>query len=122
MRSSLITCAFLVVLHLKSFAVVGPPLNPLVAPGTVSANSATLVWNKPGEYLDVIRYHIILNGKEIGVSAKTNYTIKNLVPLKSYNCIIKAENKEGIQSANSEVVKFTTKATGKILEITAFGV
>jgi len=121
MRSSFIVCTFLIVFWLPSFAIVGLPLNPLVAPGTISANSATLVWNKPEIYSDVVRYHILLNGKEIGVSAKTNYTIKNLAPSKNYTCIIKAENTEGKLSANSAVVKFTTKVTGKILEVTAFG-
>ncbi|QIL38253.1 glycoside hydrolase family 28 protein [Pedobacter sp. HDW13] len=121
MRSSLIVCAFLIVFSLQCFAVGGVPLNPVVAPGTVSANSATLVWNKPVEYLDVIRYHLILNGKEIGISAKTNYTLKNLSPLKTYTCTIKAENKAGELSASSAVLKFTTKTTGKILSVTAFG-
>lgn len=121
MKSSLIIFAFLIVFSFQSFAVAGPPLNPLVAPGTISANSATLVWNKPKVYSDVLRYHIILNGKEVGVSAKTNYTLKNLIPLKTYTFSIKAENQQGALSASSTTLKFTTKATGKILTVTAFG-
>lgn len=121
MRSSLIFAIFFIVFGLQSFAKPGAPLSPIVAPGTVSANSATLVWNKPEVYSDVVRYHIILNGKEIGVSTKTNYTLKNLSPLKTYTCSIKAENKQGELSPNSTTLKFTTKASGKILTVTEFG-
>ncbi|SDD92356.1 glycosyl hydrolase family 28 protein [Pedobacter soli] len=121
MRSSLIISAFLIIFCLQSLAKVGAPISPLVAPGTISANSATLVWNKPEVYSDVVRYHVILNGKEIGISAKTNYTLKNLSPLKTYTCSIKAENKLGELSAGSTTLKFTTKASGKILTVTEFG-
>jgi len=121
MRSSLIIAAFLVVFCIQSFAKVGAPLSPLVAPGTVSANSATLVWNKPLGYSGIIRYHIILNGKEVGQADKTNFTLKNLDAAKKYTCTISAENKDGARSVNSAPVKFKTKSAGKTLMITDFG-
>ena len=119
MRAYLI--ALLTLFITPSFAIVGAPLKPVIAPGTVSANSATLVWNKPAVYTDVIRYHILLNGKDIATSLKTNYTIKNLEALKIYTCLVRAEGQDGTLSANSEVLKFTTKTKSKILNILAFG-
>lgn len=121
MRTYLIAFALLVYLLPSSFAAVGPPLKPVVAPGTVSSNSVTLVWNKPEVYTDVIRYHILLNGKDVATSLKTNYTIKNLQASKAYSCSIQAEDKDGVLSANSILLKFSTKAKGKLLNILAFG-
>lgn len=97
------------------------PQKLLIAPGTLSSRSAALLWDKPGDYRNTIRYHIILNGKEIGTSTRCNYLFNALQPSKVYTCTVKAEDKEGKQSLNSAAVKFTTKAAGKVLNVTDFG-
>ena len=97
------------------------PQKPLIAPGTLSARSAALLWEKPDDYYTVVRYHIILNGKDIGTSTRCNYLFNALQPYSAYTCTIKAEDKDGNLSANSMAVKFTTKVTGKVLNVTDFG-
>ncbi len=97
------------------------PQKPLIAPGTISSHSAALLWDKPDEYRNIVRYHIILNGKEAGTSAKCNYLFKALQPAKAYTCAIKAEDKSGKLSANSTTVKFTTQPAGKLLNVIDFG-
>lgn len=104
-----------------SFDTDNVPLKPLVAPGTVHANTATLVWNKPSQYQDVVSYHVFLNGKEVASSLKTNFMLKGLQPSTSYIGTIRAELKDGKLSAFSQKVKFTTKPVGKILDVTDFG-
>src|ERR1700743_2719578 len=74
---------------------------PVVAPGTVSATSATLVWDKPEQYAGIVGYHIVLNGKDIGVSAKCNYMLSGLQPLTTYTCVVRAQGKDGNLSASS---------------------
>lgn len=100
---------------------VEAPVAPVVAPGTISAVSAAIVWDKPEHYTDIIRYHILLNGKDVGTSAKCNYLLTGLRPVTAYNCTIRAEDKTGKLSAASVPVKFITGKQGKTLNVTAFG-
>ncbi|MDT3403717.1 glycoside hydrolase family 28 protein [Mucilaginibacter terrae] len=100
-----------------SFAAKAPK-QVIVAPGTLSAASATLVWDKPDQ---AVRYHIILNGKEVGAVSKSNYMLTGLTPSTAYNCVVKTEGADGKLSGNSKPVKFTTTPQGKVLNITEFG-
>jgi len=93
----------------------------IVAPGTISATSATLVWDKPDNFTDIIRYHVLLNGKDVATSAKCNYMLNGLSPQKAYSCTVKAEMKNGKQTDIVPSVKFTTKPLGKTLDVTQFG-
>lgn len=95
--------------------------NLIVAPGTISANSATLIWDKPEQHDNIARYHIILNGKDVAVSGKCNYILHDLLPLTTYTCTIQAEEKNGKLSTIGLPAKFTTKAKGKILNVSDFG-
>ncbi|WP_342647091.1 glycoside hydrolase family 28 protein [Mucilaginibacter sp. CSA2-8R] len=115
-----ILLALLLPLFNSTFAIQSPQ-KPLIAPGTLSSHSAALLWDKPDDYRNIVRYHVILNGKEAGVSVKCNYLFNALQPSKVYTCTIKSEDKDGKLSVNSTIVKFTTKATGKILNVTDFG-
>lgn len=120
MRNKLTLLFFLITKPIISTAV-DIPQKLIIAPGTVSWGTATLVWDKPEHYHNIARYHIILNGKDIATANKTNYMLKDLKPATAYNCSVKAEDKDGKLSANSIPVRFTTKAAGKIINITAFG-
>ncbi|QJD95243.1 glycoside hydrolase family 28 protein [Mucilaginibacter robiniae] len=92
----------------------------LVAPGTLSATSATLIWDKPERQLNISQYHIILNGKEVATSTQCNYTLHDLQPTKAYNCIIRFEDNQGKLLSFGSTVKFKTAFTGKILNVTDF--
>lgn len=100
---------------------VQPPVKPMVAPGTISSSSVTVLWDKPGVYKDVVRYHIRLNGKEIANAGRCNYMFTNLKPSTAYSCTIQSEDKNGKLSSNSITVAFTTRAEEKVLDITTFG-
>lgn len=115
---------FLIVILLlanRSFASPGTPLNPLIAPGTLAATSATLVWDKPECYDDIVCYHLFLDGKKIGTSTKCNYRLEGLEPASWYSLSVKAEDKSGELSPETTPVKFKTQLQGKVLNITDFG-
>jgi polygalacturonase len=97
------------------------PLHLVVAPGTISANSATLVWDKPDHYADITRYHVFLNGKDIAVSNRCNYRLTGLKPSGAYQAYVKAEDRTGHLSAASSIVKFTSLIMGKVLDIMQYG-
>lgn len=97
-------------------------LKLIIAPGSLSANSATLIWDKPHDYRDIKAYHIIVNGKDAATALKCNFILNSLSSSTKYQCIIRAEYKAaGKFSTIGNKVKFTTKAQGKTLDITAFG-
>jgi exo-poly-alpha-galacturonosidase len=93
----------------------------IIAPGTVSANSVALVWDKPENFAGIVKYHIMLNGKDAGISNKCNYQLGNLKPQTLYTCRVLAEGKDSKLVPVGPAVKFTTKPRGKVLDITTFG-
>jgi exo-poly-alpha-galacturonosidase len=120
MRKITLVLALLYLPLFSAFAMETPG-KLIVAPGTVSANSAALVWDKPENFAAIVKYHVMLNGKDAGTSNKCNYQLNNLKPQAAYTCSILAENKNGKLVPLGPVVKLTTKAKGKILDITTFG-
>jgi hypothetical protein len=103
------------------FAAPETPLNPVIAPGTLAATSATLVWDKPEHYSDIVQYRLFLNGKEVGISTKCNYRFTELKPLSKYKLSVKAEDKSGKLSPATSPVKFITLKQGKTLNVIDFG-
>lgn len=119
MKRIIIFVGFLTILSLTVCAETLQKL--LVAPGTVSATTATLLWDKPENYAQILRYHIIVNGKDVVTANKCNFLLHDLSPLTAYNCSISAEDKNGKRSLITTSVQFKTKAQGKTLNITDFG-
>jgi len=74
----LIVC-FLFIQSLRVSAVSAHNFNLIIAPGTITDKSATLLWDKQAEPKDAV-YEILLNGKLQGATVKTNYTLTNLSP------------------------------------------
>lgn len=105
----------------QAFALGQQPVNLKVAPGTIGARSATVVWDKPANYADIVRYHIFLNGKEAGLAAKCNFKVEGLRPEGAYAISIKAEDKSGALSRASDEITFTTHKEGRVLNVTDFG-
>ncbi len=93
----------------------------IIAPGTLAANSVTLIWDKPEDFSSIVRYHIFLNGKVIATSNRCNYRINTLSPQQTYTCVIKAEGKSGKLMTLTKGTQFVTKAIGKQLTITEYG-
>lgn len=95
--------------------------NLIIPKATVKSNSATLLWDKPIDYKNILKYIVYQNGKEIGTCTKTNFTTQNLSPNKEYSFYIKSQNKEGKLSESSKKIHCKTKLTGQVFNILDFG-
>ncbi|GAB2806217.1 glycosyl hydrolase family 28 protein [Ferruginibacter profundus] len=114
---------FLLVLTLLiTVDVVALPLNKyklLIAPGTVTANGVTLLWDKQYSAGNVV-YEILLNGKLSGTATQTNFTISNLLPNTSYTVSLRVKNDKS-DARQSYILKFKTAGKGKIYNILDYG-
>lgn len=106
---------------MQAFAAAQKPRGLAIAPGTRGASEITVVWDKPEQYQSVVRYHLYLNGKQIGTSAGCNYRIQGLNPETTYLVFIKSEDKSGQLSLPTAALAFTTAAAGQVLNILDFG-
>ncbi len=101
--------------------VVSSSRNLIIPNACVTAKTATLLWDKPLDYKDITAYQIFKDGKIVGTSSKTNFTVQNLTASTSYSFSIKAQNKDGKLSDASNVVKCKTKLAGKVFNILDYG-
>ena len=119
------TSLFLLILScLLSSAIaqkVAAPRNLIIPQASITATSVTLLWDKPLEYKDITAYQVFKDGKQVGVSSKTNFTLQDLAPNKACSFSIKAQNKEGNLSAATAPVKCKTKLAGKVFNILDYG-
>ncbi|GAB2527264.1 glycosyl hydrolase family 28 protein [Rufibacter soli] len=92
----------------------------LLAPATVTENAATLLWDK--QYAkDSVVYEILLNGKVVGSTGKTNYTLTNLAPATSYTAGVRLKQTDGKAAPKLRTIRFKTTAKGKTFNILDFG-
>jgi hypothetical protein len=94
------------------FALPPNKYNLLMAPGTLTENSITLLWDKQYSTGNV-EYEILLNGKLSGTATKTNFTISNLLPNTSYNASLRLKNDKS-NAKKLYTLNFKTAAKGKI--------
>lgn len=114
------TSCFLFFLCVTFFAFATPPnkYNLMIAPGTVSDSSVTLMWDK--QYINgYAEYEILLNGKAVASTDKTNYTITGLAPLHPYNVSIRLKKSESVKKVYK--LKFKTPAKAAVFNILDFG-
>ena len=90
---------------------------------TMSASSAiSLTWEEAADDIAIKQYDIVVNGKQVGATTKTSYTIKNLDPLTNYTIQILAVDLANNFSISRPVYATTTdvlRAPG-ILEVEQF--
>jgi exo-poly-alpha-galacturonosidase len=105
-----------------STALAHPPAKHLfiIAPGTITPNSVTLLWDKQTGK-DSILYELLLNGKTYAVSHKTNCTISNLLPGTSYFVDLKMKAGASNEFKKITVLKFRTPSKGKVFNILDYG-
>lgn len=93
-------------------------LNLFIAPGTLSDNTVTILWDK--QYAaEPLLYEILLNGKLSGTTGKTNYTLDKLLPGSSYTLSVRIKGASVQQKIYA--LKIKTAAKGKIYNILDFG-
>jgi exo-poly-alpha-galacturonosidase len=68
--NKLVFFPLLILLCVTAYAQAQKELHVLVAPGTITENSATLLWDKQSGKAGVV-YEISLNGKAIASTTKT---------------------------------------------------
>ena len=113
----LIVC-FLFIQSLRVSAVSAHNFNLIIAPGTITDKSATLLWDKQAEPKDAV-YEILLNGKLQGATVKTNYTLTNLSPGVSYTVQVRVKQSGDAGALNT--LKFKTAAKGKVYNVIDYG-
>ncbi len=75
---------FALILCIKVQIFANPfKFNLKIAPGTLSQNEVTFIWDKHTNVTNP-QYEIFLNNKSIAVIDKTNFTVKNLLPNTKY--------------------------------------
>ncbi len=94
--------------------------NPLIAPGTLTDRSVTLLWDKQSGK-DAAVYEITLNGKSVGSTGKTNFTVTHLLPGTAYTIAVRVKQAKGAKPIESNSLKFKTATLGKIYNILDFG-
>ena len=112
-----VVCLFAFPLLLS--AKPAPNYNLLIAPGTLTENSLALLWDK--QYAtSMLSYEILLNGKILGSTDKTNYIITGLSPNTLYSVEVRTKQQvSGDRNANT--LKFKTASRGKLYNILDFG-
>lgn len=113
---NLLAVLLLYILPLLGFAFPSDNYNLLIAPGTLTENSTSLLWDKQYGKGNVI-YEIVLNGKVVGSTQKTNYTLTKLSPNASYTVAVRI--KQGNRISNA--LKFKTPFKGNIFSVLDYG-
>jgi exo-poly-alpha-galacturonosidase len=101
--------------------VANPARNLIIPKASITPTTATLLWDKPNFYDDIVSYQVFQNGKLVGESTKTNFTVKNLKPGKKYSFYITAKDNKGNSSEISNKVASKTKAKSKIFNVLDYG-
>ena len=98
-----------------------PARNLIIPEASLTSNSVTLLWDKPLQYKEVVAYQLFNDGKLLGTSSKTNFTVPNLSPNKQYSFSIKAQNSAGKFSVPSATVNAKTKLKSRIFNVVDYG-
>jgi exo-poly-alpha-galacturonosidase len=92
--------------------------NLFIAPGTLTENSATLLWDK--QYTNnAVVYEIILNGRAVASTTKTNYTLTHLKAGTSYSVGVRVKPNKNTKALKT--LGFKTASRGKIYNILDYG-
>jgi len=120
MKKLRVIAVFMILIALR--AVASPPIkyNLHIAPGTLTENSATLLWDKQYDTKG-LGYEILVNGQVVGTTGKTNYTLTQLFPNTIYAAGIRIKQEMGKPVKPQQDIRFKTPGKGKIYNILAYG-
>jgi polygalacturonase len=120
MKKLCILLSFLIVLMAPALASDSNRFNLFIAPGTLTENSVTLLWDK--QYVKTVAvYEILLNGKMAGSTGKANYTLVNLAAGTSYTVKLRVKQAGNKNAGNLNTLQFKTASAGKVYNILDFG-
>lgn len=105
---------FIICVSIQVFASPPKSFHMLIAPATLTDNSATILWDK--QYGKGIAYEILLNGKVVASTNKTNFTLTDLLPSTSYTVKLRIKDTKEESS-----LTFKTASKSKIYNILDFG-
>jgi len=92
----------------------------LIAPGTVTQHSVTLLWDK--QFIpDSAIYEISLNGVKYTSTTKTNCTVTGLLPGKWYTIALRVQQDKDLDIAKVNTVRFKTAGKGRVFNILNYG-
>lgn len=111
-----ISLLFTICISVKAISASPNKLNLFIAPATLTDNSVTFLWDKQYAKAAVV-YEVLLNGKPISTTAKTNYTVTGLKPATSYKVSVRIKN----DKAAAFALLFKTAVKGNLYNILDFG-
>ncbi len=76
---------------------------------SVTASRASISWTVPTDNIGVLGYEIFVDGKSVGKTALSKYTIKALLPETNYKIRIKARDLAGNWSIESGIIDIKTQ-------------
>jgi polygalacturonase len=118
--SRLLIIASLFTQSIKALASPRSDYHLMVAPGTVTESSVTLLWDKQYAKESVV-YEIVLNGKTVASTGKTNYTITHLLPDTWYSVAVKLQRNKNEDAKKLNTIQFKTASKGRIFNILDYG-
>lgn len=95
------------------------PVDLMVAPATLASDSLTLVWDKPIEYLDIVKYFVYQDGKKIAQTKlnKTHITVSGLDGDTTYEFKVEAISAQA-KSYSTPSLTVETKPEGVTIDVT----
>ena len=118
----LIAC-LLVSITCQAFSL--PPVvrkyNLLLAPGTLTDRSVSLLWDKQYDKDSSVVYEVTVNGKLYGTTTQTNYTLTALSPGTIYTATVYLLHDKGALPKQLNTLRFTTASSGKVYNILDYG-
>jgi len=120
MKKFTVLIFFFILVSVSVFAAHSKNYHLLIAPATLTDNSATLLWDK--QYgKDPVVYEISLNGKVIASTGRTNYTLSDLLPGTTYTIRLRIKKNKILDLKEVSTLKFKTSLKGKTYNILDFG-
>jgi len=120
MKKAFVVFLLLILISRLAFGSTPPKFNLIIAPGTLTANSVTLLWDK--QYgKDSMIYEVLLNARVIASTSKTNYTLTGLLPATSYAVKLKIKQAKYKNEKDLNELRFKTAVKGEIYNILDYG-
>ncbi len=95
-------------------------LNPISPAETRTEEGFALLWDPPENREKPERYRIYLDGKEIGATEGTDYTVRGLESSRTYEAYVRADERDRGAPAGA-AVKVTTRPKPEDFDVTSFG-